>query len=130
MAMRFGFLLPSLALVAAAIAPPFVAPAHANFLDGDDLMNHCTATIADERNDPVICVTYIMGAYDAFMFDRLVRNLPRCTPRNLTGGRLREAVVAYLLENPDNRGMDASALVWNAIIAKWPACGNTAPARR
>ena len=128
--MRLRILLPCFALVAASGAPPFGAPAHANFLDGDELINHCSATIADERNDPAVCVTYIMGAYDAFMFDRLVRNLPRCTPRNLTAGRLREAVVEYLVENADNRGMDASALVWNAIIAKWPECGETRPARR
>jgi len=59
-----------------------------------------------------------------------VRNQPRCTPRSLTGGRLREVVVDYLLENPDNRGMDASALVWNAIIAEWPDCGKATAPRR
>ena len=114
-----------LAVFAGTTAPPFVAPAKAYFFDGDELMNHCSATVADERSDPAMCLTYIMGAYDAFMFDRLVRNQPRCTPRTLTGAQLREAVVEYLLANPDNRAMDASALVWNAIIAKWPACGRT-----
>ena len=70
-----------------------------------------------------------MGAYDGFMFQRLTRNQPRCTPRNLTGGQLREVVVEYLEKNPDNRTMDASALVWNAILAEWPACGNVAARR-
>ena len=42
-----------------------------------------------------------------------------------TAGQLREVVVEYLLANPDNRQLDASALVWNAIIAKWPNCGTT-----
>ena len=123
--MRRSLLLLSLVPLAGMSIPPFVAPANAYLLDGDELMNHCSATVADERNDPAICLTYIMGAHDAFMFQRLVRNLPRCTPRNLTGGRLREVVVEYLQDNPDNRAMDASALVWNAIIAKWPACGRT-----
>jgi len=116
-------LLPSLALLAAATAPPFVAPAEAYFLDGDELLNHCSITTPDERFDPTICLTYIMGAYDAHMFQRLARNQPRCTPPTLTGGQLREVVVAYLLANPDNRGMDASALVWNAVLAEWPECG-------
>ena len=111
-------------------APPFASPASAYFLDGDELMNHCSANIADERFDPAVCVTYIMGAHDAFMFQRLVRNQPRCTPRSLTGGRLRETVVDYLQANPDNRTLDASALVWNAIIAEWPDCGKTTTARR
>jgi len=106
-------------------APPFVSPAAAYFLDGDELMNHCSANIADERYDPAVCVTYVMGAYDAYMFQRLVRNQPRCTPRTLTAGKLREVVVEYLQDNPDNRAMDASALVWNAIIAEWPECGTT-----
>lgn len=120
--MRRKFLLLSLAILAGTSAPPFVSPAGAYFLDGDELMNHCSANIPDERFDPAICVTYIMGAYDAYMFQRLVRNQPRCTPRALTAGQLREVVVDYLQDNPDNRGMDASALVWNAIIAEWPEC--------
>jgi hypothetical protein len=35
------------------------------------------------------------------------------------------ALCRFLLANPDNRQMDASALVWNAILAKWPNCGTT-----
>ena len=113
------------AFLIASGAPPFAPPATAYFLDGDELMNHCSANVADERFDPAVCVTYIMGAYDAFMFQRLVRNQPRCAPRTLTAGKLREVVVAYLRDNPDNRAMDASALVWNAILAEWPDCGVT-----
>jgi hypothetical protein len=116
-------------LALAGTGVPFAAPANANFLDGDELVNHCSATVADERFDPQICVTYIMGAYDAFMFQRLVRNQPRCTPRALTAGKLREVVLEYLLANPDNRALDASALVWNAIIAEWPDCGKTTSRR-
>jgi hypothetical protein len=112
-----------LAIVVGATAPPWVSPASAYFVDGDELLNHCSITTADERFDPQICVTYIMGAYDAHMFQRLVRNQPRCTPRTLTVAQLREVVVSYLMANPDNRAMDASALVWNAIIAEWPECG-------
>src|SRR5688572_26097475 len=110
-------------------APPFASPASAYFLDGDELINHCSATIADERFDPAVCVTYIMGAYDGFMFQRVARNQPRCTPRTLTAGQLREVVVEYLQANPDNRAMDASALVWNAIIGEWPDCGSVAGRR-
>ena len=120
--MRWKLSIASLAVLASAGLPP---PAQAYFLDGDDLINHCSITVADERFDPAVCVSYIMGAYDAFMFQRLVRNQPRCTPPTLSAGQLREVVVEYLLDNPDNRGMDASALVWNAIIAKWPACGRS-----
>jgi hypothetical protein len=121
--MRRNLLYLGLALLAGTSAPPFVAPAAAYFLDGDELMNHCSANVADERFDPAVCVTYIMGAYDAFMFQRLVRNQARCTPPKLTAGQLREVVVEYLQANPDNRALDASALVWNAIIAEWPDCG-------
>jgi hypothetical protein len=103
---------------------PLASPAQAYFLDGDELMNHCSIQVADDRFDPAVCVTYIMGAYDAFMFQRLVRNQPRCTPATLTAGQLRAVVVEYLEANPDNRAMDASALVWNAIIAEWPGCGS------
>ena len=120
----------SLAIVAGLSAPSFVSPAHAYFLDGDELMNHCSAQVADERFDPAICMSYIMGAYDGFMFQRLVRNQTRCTPRSLTGGQLREVVVEYLQQHPDNRAMDASALVWNAIIAEWPDCGKATAPRR
>jgi len=112
-----------LATLAGAAAPPLTSPASAYFVDGDELLNHCSIRTADERFDPQICVTYIMGAYDAHMFQRLVRNQPRCTPRTLTVAQLREVVVAYLTANPDNRAMDASALVWNAILTEWPECG-------
>jgi len=124
--MRRKLLCLSLAILAGTSAPPLVSPAGAYFLDGDELTNHCSITTADERFDPAICVTYIMGAYDAYMFQRLARNQPRCTPRTLTAGQLREVVLAYLLAHPDNRQMDASALVWNAIIDKWPDCGTIA----
>lgn len=116
-------LLPGLLMLAVSIAPPFAGPANAYFLDGDELLNHCSITTPDERFDPTICLTYIMGAYDAHMFQRVARNQPRCTPRTLTGGELREVVVEYLRANPDNRAMDASALVWNAILSEWPECG-------
>jgi hypothetical protein len=121
--MRRKLLYLCLAVLVGTSAPPFVTPARAYFLDGDELLNHCSITVPDERFDPAICLTYIMGAYDAYMFQRLVRNQPRCAPRNLTGADLREVVVDYLMANPDNRAMDASALVWNAIIEKWPECG-------
>jgi hypothetical protein len=121
--MRRKLLCLGLVVLAGMSAPPLVAPAHAYFLDGDELLNNCSITVPDERFDPTICLTYIMGAYDAFMFQRLVRNQPRCAPRNLTGAQLREVVVDYLMANPDNRSMDASALVWNAVIEEWPACG-------
>ena len=124
--MRRKLLTLSLVALAGVSAPPFVAPANAYFLDGDELMNHCSITVPDERFDPAICLTYIMGAYDAYMFQRLTRNQPRCTPQTLTAGKLREVVVAYLQANPDNRSMDASALVWNAIITEWPDCGTSA----
>jgi len=124
--MRRKLLLLSLVILAGTSAPPLVSPARAYFLDGDELMNHCSVNIPDERFDPAICVTYIMGAYDAYMFQRLVRNQPRCAPPTLTAGPLREVVVEYLEDHPDNRGMDASALVWNAIIAEWPECARIA----
>jgi hypothetical protein len=124
--MRRKLLLLSLVILAGTSAPPLVSPARAYFLDGDELMNHCSTNIPDEQFDPAVCVTYIMGAYDAYMFQRLVRNQPRCTPRTLTAGQLRAVVVDYLEDNPDNRAMDASALVWNAIIAEWPECARAA----
>ena len=112
-----------LALLIGTTAPPLVPPAAAFFLDGDELLNHCSVAEPTGDYDPAICMTYIMGAYDAFMFQRTVRNQQRCTPRTLTGGQLRTVVVQYLERNADNRKMDASALVWNAIITKWPDCG-------
>ena len=123
--MRRRILLACLAILAGVSAPPFVAPAHAYFMDGTELLNHCTADVADEKFDPAVCVTYVMGTHDAFMFNRLTRNQPRCTPRTLTAGRLREVVVEFLQDHPELRAMDASALVWNAIIAEWPDCGKT-----
>ena len=129
--MRGKLSYPVLAALAAASALPLATPAKAYFLDGDELLNHCSVEEPLGDYDPAICVTYIMGAYDAFMFQRLTRNQDRCVPREITAGRLREVVVAYLQAHADNRKMDASALVWNAIIAKWPDCGLmiTRPAR-
>ena len=123
--MRRKILLSCLAILASASLPPFVAPANAYFMDGSELLHHCSADVADEQYDPAVCMAYVMGAHDAFMFHRLVRDQPRCTPRTLTARKLREVVVEYLQDHPDMRGMDASALVWNAIIAEWPACGKT-----
>ena len=107
-----------LAVLAGTVAPPLATPAKAYFLDGDELLNNCSITVPDERFDPTICLSYVMGAYDAFMFQRTIRNQPRCTPRTLTGAQLREAVVAYLEANPDNRAMIAFHTSAEASIAR------------
>jgi len=57
----------------------------------------------------------------------------RAAPREdvLARGRglVHAEVFGYVEDNPDNRTMDASALVWNAIIAEWPDCGKTTASR-
>jgi len=121
--MRGKLLFACVAIIAGTTAPPLVEPAAAYFFDGDELLNHCSVAVPTDEFDPAICLTYIMGAYDAYMFQRQVRNQTRCVPRNIDGGRLRAVVVEYLENHPDTRKMDASALVWNAIIARWPDCG-------
>ncbi len=55
--MRRTLLYASLAILAGSAAPPFVVPAKAYFLDGDELMNHCSANVADEKFSPEICVS-------------------------------------------------------------------------
>jgi hypothetical protein len=112
-----------LVMLAGATAPPFASPANAYFVDGNELLEHCSVAPSGDEFDRTVCLTYIMGAFDAHMFQRTARNDPRCVPQTLSGGQLRELVVEYLRANPENRAMDASALVWNAVLAEWPECG-------
>lgn len=93
------------------------APAKAGYVTGNDLFSDCGA----DRSDNVYyqksarCTGYIVGALDALEIDALLRGRPTCISARVTVGQLRDIVMAYLTKNPQDRHMDASALVAVAI---------------
>lgn len=110
--MRAAFTPPLLALVPIfGLALP-AADAKAGFETGRSLLGHCTSENIAAKSH---CLGYIVGVYDAMDTTRFF-----CTPSDITAGRLRDIVLAYLQQNPERWDFDAENLVTIALGQAFP----------
>jgi len=86
--------------------------ARAGFETGRSLIDHCTSTQIAQK---IHCLGYIMGVYDALDTAGLF-----CAPKDITAGRLRDLVQAYLQENPERWDFDAENVVIIALGKAYP----------
>lgn len=97
-------------------------PALAGFESGNSLLTQCSA----DNKDVVAltdCLSYIKGVHDDFMFARLLEGEDsECTPETITNGQVRDVVIKYLLDNPEERHQPGPFLVRLAIMTAWPKC--------
>jgi len=110
--MRAALAQPLLALTLsfALILP--AAGARAGFETGRSLLGHC---ISENISAKSHCLGYILGVYDAMDTTRFF-----CTPSDITAGRLRDIVLAYLQQNPERWDFDAENLVTIALGKEFP----------
>jgi len=85
--------------------------AHAEFLDGNKLLATCRSTEIVDRAD---CLGYTTGVHDALVGVRI------CSPDGVTRGQVRDIVVAYLQNAPEERHKTADVLVGNVLGTLWP----------
>ena len=111
--MRQGWLAAVAVIMLLAGAPSAGA---ARFMTGNDLLTACQV---DQLVQQMECLSYVEGAIDEFELMQNLEKRPECLPPGLADDQAREAVVKYLVSHPENRELDASVLVYNALHDAW-----------
>jgi hypothetical protein len=89
------------------------------FINGNTLLAMC---------DRSACMIYIDGVADEWRFVNFLSDpdKPICAA-DVTGTRLRDAVVSYLKGHPENRNDPAAALITKGIMEAWHCEGDAQP---
>lgn len=103
----------TLSLVLAAGLGLVAAPAHAEWMSGNQLYDTCSAASPIDRG---LCLSYVMGVLDGFRS----MDLPPRTPEGATGGQVRDVVTKYLVYHPESRTLPARTIVKSAVVDAWP----------
>ncbi|OYX64370.1 MAG: hypothetical protein B7Y89_01780 [Novosphingobium sp. 32-60-15] len=88
-------------------------PAHAEWMDGNQLHDTCATPAPLDR---AMCLSYVIGVLDG------LRYLPQppVTPKGATAGQVRDVVAKYLIDHPEMRDQQARILVRAAVASAWP----------
>jgi hypothetical protein len=87
------------------------APVHAEFFDGNKLLSTCRS---NQPIDMADCIGYVTGVYDTLAGVRI------CSPDGITRGQVRDIVLTYLQNAPEERHKTADVLIGNVLSALWP----------
>ena len=95
------------------------------FIDGNTLLAMCEGNAESDRS---ACMIYIDGVADEWRFVNFLSDpdKPICAA-DVTGTRLRDAVVNYLKGHPENRNDPAAALITKGIMETWHREGDAQP---
>ncbi|MGA9581754.1 MAG: Rap1a/Tai family immunity protein, partial [Allosphingosinicella sp.] len=80
-----------------------------------------TALCGQDRNG---CLTYVLGAADAFASALVAAGRPQvfCFPRGTTNDQIAQTAVRYLRANPQEGGNNAGLVILAGLTAAYP-CG-------
>ncbi|HET9639745.1 MAG TPA: Rap1a/Tai family immunity protein [Allosphingosinicella sp.] len=80
-----------------------------------------TALCGQDRN---ACLTYVLGAADAFSSALVASGRPQvfCFPRGTTNDQIAQSVVRYLRAHPEEGGSNAALVIMAGLTAGFP-CG-------
>ncbi len=95
----------------------------AHALDGNELNSLC-----ENRTKPFdrgVCIGYMMGVGESLT--HLLAYSGICAPDDATIDQIRQTVVRYLNERPQQLQRSAVNLVWSALAKKWPCLGLKTP---
>jgi hypothetical protein len=106
-----------IALGAAAVLGVMVGEAHAEFQTGNDLYRLC-ASVGDFHKG--MCLGFIEGVADTMTSIRTGQGQRSCIPREVEADQMREVVVKYLTEHPEDRNYSAASNALVAIAKAWP----------
>ncbi len=91
-----------------------------SFIDGVELLSRCS----DPGNGPFIargyCMGYISGIADAMGAGSEINGYAACFPKGVTVRDLRDAVVRWLSDNPQEQHNNAEELVAEAFSVFFP----------
>ena len=80
-----------------------------------------TAICGQDRNG---CLTYVLGAADAFASALVASGRPQvfCFPRGTTNDQIAQSVVRYLRAHPEEGGSNAAVVIMAGLTSGFP-CG-------
>lgn len=106
---------------AAGQAPRPPAPAPASPVPTRVTAKTLTALCGQDRN---ACLTYILGAADAFASALVAAGRPQvfCVPRGTTNDQIAQAAVRHLRAHPEEANSNAALVVLAGVRASFP-CG-------
>lgn len=107
-----------LALMAVALSAGGTLPATAQFIDGNQLHQWCSAEKSDVTfyQENASCRAYVLGALDDFMLEMEIAKKPKCIPSNATRGQMMDVVAKMLRDEPTLRALSGALLVRMAIV--------------
>lgn len=99
----------TLALLAA-----LAGTAHAEFFDGNRLLNRLQGEERRDAADFLQGLGYVTGVSDA------LRGVVHCPPDNITAGQISDMVKQYLVNNPEVRHQTGDRIVGFVLKRAWP----------
>ncbi len=85
--------------------------AHAEFKDGNDLLNDMESGHAVGQ---MVALGYVMGVTDVGM------GYLHCAPGNVKAGQIRDMVLNYLRNTPADRHLSADSIINKILKETWP----------
>lgn len=96
---------------AGAFALSICISAHAEFKDGNDLLNDMESGHAVGQ---MVALGYVMGVTDFGM------GYLHCAPSNVKAGQIRDMVHNYLRNTPADRHLSGDSIINKILKATWP----------
>ncbi len=100
-------------VLSAALIAALPAAANAARFDGNALQTRCS--VGEVKN----CEVYLQG-YSAALTEIPHSASPACIPEGVTGSQLRDVILKYLHNTPEQRELPAARLIANAFHKAWP----------
>jgi hypothetical protein len=97
------------------------AAAHAEFFDGNELLERCTA---GDTGRQLTCQGYVAGVFDAGY------NAVHCAPHDVRLGQIVDMAVADLRRHPETRHKSADVLLLALLQRTWPCAARSTPGVR
>ena len=92
------------------------AQAEGYFKNGNQLYLECNSA---NTYDVAICLGYVMGILDQIELYADVSKTQTCIPANVTAGQVKDVVVKQMNDDPANRNLPASSIVFEAAFKAW-----------
>jgi hypothetical protein len=101
-------------LPAALLAIALTSPVHADFSDGNELLERCSS---EQSFGSGYCAGYAAAIADAA---RVISGDQVCIPATATLAQVRDVVIQYLREHPEERHYAAGSLVLRSLLVAFP----------
>jgi Rap1a immunity proteins len=92
------------------------AQAEGYFRTGNQLYSECNS---GDVTDVAMCLGYVMGILDQIELYADVSKTRTCIPANVTAGQVKDVVLKQMIEDPANRNLPASSIVFQAAFKAW-----------